>query len=262
MAAQENFTSTCWMANATQATIWMQSPLSTRVYVLTDLFDANKNLLNQQYSITTFEMWVRFAYTYKYQLTTPLPPGVYTVSVGFFSLDWKTNYKWIDSVCTFTVSAPPTRGGVTRTVATVNGQVCDVYSWPDSKGLTRTVSLKREGNGNAEHGGYAVQMTYKIAQTGRQVTVNWDIRNGDGGFGYFVSHEQYRNFVSGAQGPIANVIFNTDDSPLGRYFQVTGQALPSTSTSSAAHRFATTYSHYGTAVPVKKGSDGNDATPL
>jgi hypothetical protein len=388
-AVQQNFDVTCVTSNATETKISIKNALDDNVNILCDLFDAQNNLINQQYSTITLKGLVPFEYSYKYSPGPSLLPGTYTVAVGIFSLDWNTVYKWIDSVCPFTVSTPSftvvgsvssstakpgdtvtlsatimnstdpvsvlvdielydtngkrmfqwftdnqliqtkqsqtwtsswkvpsanitertvfnlcigvfkpnwteqyvwksgiasieivntipptvstmtpttplpttttaTGGRVTQTVATVNGQVCDVYSWPDSKGLTRTVSLKREGNGNTEHGGYAVQMTYKVPQTSRQVTINWDTSGGDGGFGYFVSHELYRKFVSGNDGSIAGRIFGVDDSPLGRYFQVIGEILTPTSMSSAAHRFTTIYSHYGTAVPVKKNANGED----
>ncbi len=41
-------------------------------------------------------------------------------------------------------------------------------------------------------------MTYQVpgASGARTVTVNKEA-TGDGGFGYFVSHERYRNFVDG-----------------------------------------------------------------
>src|SRR5437763_7723436 len=78
--------------------------------------------------------------------------------------------------------------GVSHQVAVVNGLQVDKYSWLDSHGLTRTVSLKQEGNGNAGHGGYATQMTYQL--NGQTITVNAD-PGGDGGFGYFVSHERF-----------------------------------------------------------------------
>src|SRR3954451_11664914 len=76
---------------------------------------------------------------------------------------------------------------VTHDSVIVNGFSADRYAWTDSSGRERTVSLKREGDGNPGHGGYAIQMTYRLP-AGRLITVNNDL--GDG-FGYFVSHERY-----------------------------------------------------------------------
>ena len=119
-------------------------------------------------------------------------------------------------------SASSALADVIHQVTVVNGLQVDQYSWPDSKGLTRTVALKQEGNGNPGHGGYAIQMTYQL--NGSTITVNAD-PGGDGGFGYFVSHERGRDFTDGTNDTIANKIFGVDDSPLGSAFAVVGQGV-------------------------------------
>jgi hypothetical protein len=149
-------------------------------------------------------------------------------------------------------------GSVTHQVAVVNGLQVDQYSWPDSGGLARTVSLKQEGNGNPGHGGYAIQMTYQLND--QTITVNAD-SGVDGGFGYFVSHERYRNFTDGSSDTIANKIFGVDDSPLGSGFPVVGRPLALGDPNAAAHRFTMTYGHYGTTFPIPKDSNGNDVQP-
>ena len=149
--------------------------------------------------------------------------------------------------------------GVQHAVKTVDGLSVDQYSWYDSKKLLRTVSLKQEGNGNPGHGGYAVQMTY---QTDAATTITVDAETGnDGGFGYFVSHERYRDFTDGDNDTIAHKIFHKDDSPLGSGFPATGEMLGTISKRGAAHRFTMTYHHYGTIAPIRKDADGNDVSP-
>lgn len=147
---------------------------------------------------------------------------------------------------------------VTHRIITVNGFSVDRYAWTDSAGLQRTVSLKREGDGNAGHGGYAVQMTYQLP-TGnhRRITADSDA---DEGFGYFVSHERYRDFTDGANDTIAHKIFRKDDSPLGRGFPVVGRRLNLGTDGMAAHRFTMSYPRYGTIDPIPKDADGNDVT--
>src|ERR1700761_5797999 len=109
--------------------------------------------------------------------------------------------------------------GVHHTVTTVNKLSVDKYSWYDSQRLLRTVSLKQEGNGNPGHGGYAVQMTYQTNGGAKTVTVDAE-NSSDGGFGYFVSHERYRDFTDGANDTIADHVYHKDDSPLGLDFPV------------------------------------------
>jgi hypothetical protein len=148
---------------------------------------------------------------------------------------------------------------VTYTITTVNGLRVDRYTWIDSVGLQRTVSLKREGEGNPGHGGYAVQMTYRSPFNKHGlVTVNAD--SGDG-FGYFVSHERYRDFTDGSNDTIAHHVFHTDDSPLGRNFAVGSKRLNLGTPGLEAHRFYTSYPRYGTVDPIAKDADGNDVAP-
>jgi hypothetical protein len=152
--------------------------------------------------------------------------------------------------------------GVQHTVTTVNGLSVDQYSWYDSTRLLRTVSLKQEGSGNSGHGGYAVQMTYQVKSSGKKKTITVDAEDSsDGGFGYFVSHERYRDFTDGANDTIANHVFHKDDSPLGLDFPVVGTALATKNTDGAAHRFTMTYRHYGTIARIKKDSNGDDVRP-
>jgi hypothetical protein len=150
---------------------------------------------------------------------------------------------------------------VKRVTTTVDGITVDLYSWYDSKKLLRTVALKREGNGNAGHGGYAVQMTYQVKTTNGAVRTV--VADGSAeGFGYFVSHERYRTFTDGKQGTIAGKVFKKDDSPLGRNFPVNEKRFLSPDRTWAAHRFTMTYRRYGTIDPIPKDPDtGNDAAP-
>ncbi len=154
---------------------------------------------------------------------------------------------------------PRPSGAVTFTTGTVNGLAADIWTWKDATGNPRTVAFKQEGHGNPGHGGYAIQFTY-IA-SGKTITINAD-SGGDGGFGYFVSHERYRTFADGATDTIAGHIFGVDDSPLGLGFTATA-SRPSMPPTFGAERFAITYGHYGTIFtdPVDPNT-GGDSTPL
>lgn len=159
--------------------------------------------------------------------------------------------------------APPLTW-VTHTEAVVLGLHVEQYAWYDSQCLKRTVSLKLEGAGNPGHGGYAVQMTYQVPTVSgfAEIFVNKDATS-DGGFGYFVSHERYRNFVDNSSDTIASKIFHVDDSPLGLDFATTGVALsPGAYAKSQAYRISTTYYHYGTITPDPVTADGSDTTNL
>lgn len=149
---------------------------------------------------------------------------------------------------------------VGHAVTNVNGLSVDRYTWRDASGRPRSVSLKRQGDGNPGNGGYAVQMTYQYLDAGtwRTVTVN-QTSGGDGGFGYFVGHERYRDFSNGSQGTIA-ARFGADDSPLGRRFPVVGTHLP-LGARAAGHRFTLDYPRYGTVQPIAKDANGNDVSP-
>ena len=155
-------------------------------------------------------------------------------------------------------SAAPVQHGVT----TVNGLKVDAYRWTDSKGRPRAVFLKREGEGNPGHGGYAVRMTYQANLFGiwTPIVVN-EVPGFDGGFGYFVSHERYRDFADGSEGTIAGKIFGADDSPLGLNFPVTGGPVPVSNPKAKAHRFRLSYPRYGTIAPIPKNADGANVSP-
>jgi len=141
--------------------------------------------------------------------------------------------------------------GVQRTSTTTLGLAVDQYTWTDSQGQPRTVSLKQQGNGNPGNGGYAVQMTYRVLESGNWRTVTANMASGgDGGFGYFVAHELYRSFDDGSSGTIAD-LHGEDDSPLGLSFPVSTTASVITSTSTAAsHTFKLTYPKWGTLTPL------------
>ncbi|MBN8888285.1 MAG: hypothetical protein J0I77_21410 [Rudaea sp.] len=144
-----------------------------------------------------------------------------------------------------------TGDGVQRTSTTVLGLAVDQYTWTDSQGQPRSVSLKQQGNGNPGNGGYAVQMTYRVLEGGvwRTVTANM-ASGGDGGFGYFVAHELYRSFSDGSSGTIA-ALHGEDDSPLGLAFPVTTSASTITAASTvASHSFRLTYPKWGTLAPM------------
>jgi hypothetical protein len=169
--------------------------------------------------------------------------------------------KWGWTLAVFAaalISSGSAQAAVTHTVTTVNGLKVDRYAWPDSQGRPRTVSLKREGAGNPGHGGYAIQMTYQARVNGAWRTI---VVNSDEGFGYFVSHEAYRQFTDGATGTIAQHVFHVDDSPLGRSFPVTGKELPSGDPDRAARRFTMSYPRYGTIDPIPKDANGEDSSP-
>src|SRR5688572_19680843 len=107
--------------------------------------------------------------------------------------------KFVLALAALTLSAPAAgaeAAPVRHFDTTVNGVEVDRYIWRDSKGLLRSVSLKKQGNGNPGHGGYAVQMTYEVREGAsvRRVVAN-ATPGGDGGFGYFVSHERYRYYT-------------------------------------------------------------------
>lgn len=155
-------------------------------------------------------------------------------------------------------------GQVERVDQTINGVAVDTFRWLDSRKRLRTISFKKQGSGNTGNGGYAVQMTYQYPNNAgalRTTTVAAPATN-DGGFGYFVSHERYRDFSDGTQDTIAGKIFNKDDSPLGRGFPATIQTYPLQDGKVAIYKATITYPRYGTvdARPVNAG--GSDSPPL
>lgn len=138
---------------------------------------------------------------------------------------------------------------VSRKSTTTDGLEVYEFSWTDAAGFKRTASLKKQGEGNPGNGGYAVRMTYQVQNgDGSRRTVVAKAPKNDG-FGYFVSHERYRTFNDGKEdSPIAQKIFNTDDSPLGRGFPVTAR-IGANDASLKSIRFSLSYPRYGTKEP-------------
>lgn len=148
---------------------------------------------------------------------------------------------------------------VRHTAQTIDGIAVDTYSWFDSKNLLRSVSLKREGGGNPAHGGYAIRMTFQRIIDGRKPTITASADDsGDTGFGYFVSHERYRDFADGDNDTIAHKIFGADDSPLGKGFPVVGTSRLGPKSASASHTFTLSYPRYGTIAPIPRDENGNE----
>ena len=171
----------------------------------------------------------------------------------------KTFYRFACAVPLLGLVAPLPAAAVSVTSGTVAGLAADIWTWTDASGHPRTVALKKEGSGNPGHGGYAIQFTYRA---GGQITINPDNSAGDGGFGYFVSHERYRSFADGTVDTIASHIFGKDDSPLGLGFAATA-SMPATPAGTGAERFTIAYGHYGTIVAHKVNDNtGTDAVPL
>ena len=171
----------------------------------------------------------------------------------------KSRFRFACAIPVLGLLAPLPAAAVSVTTGTVGGLVADIWTWTDAAGHPRTVALKKEGNGNPGHGGYAIQFT-NVA--GTKITINADNSAGDGGFGYFVSHERYRSFADGKVDTIASHIFGKDDSPLGLGFAAT-TAMPATPAGTGAERFTIAYGHYGTIVPhTVNDNTGTDAVPL
>ncbi|MGV3619360.1 MAG: hypothetical protein ACO1OB_01010 [Archangium sp.] len=148
--------------------------------------------------------------------------------------------------------APENGDGVSFKQETVNGIAVNTYTWTDSGGKPRTVSLKREGSGNAGHGGYAVQFTYEV--NGQTVRVD-GTQGGEYGFGFFVGHERTRKFDDGSESTIA-AKHGEDDSPLGLSFGVTSaRSTIAANSTVATHTFTTSYPKWGTAQPMANVDD-------
>lgn len=148
---------------------------------------------------------------------------------------------------------------VQHSTGTIDGLAVDIWTWTDSAGVTQRTVIKREGQGNPGHGGYATHLSYRNG--GARVDIPADPGR-DGGFGYFVSHERYRRFAGGAVDTIASRIFHKDDSPLGRGFPAT-LSFPTVPAGAGAERVTIQYGHYGTVQPVPiDPNTGADATPL
>jgi hypothetical protein len=141
----------------------------------------------------------------------------------------------------------------------VNGIQATTYTWTDSKGQLRTVSLKNQSAANTGNGGYAVKMTY--TDGGIPVTLGCDDQAGDGCWGYFVGHELGRTLDDGRSDQrIALLNGEGDDSPFGRLFPVTAssQSAITGASTSATHKFTTLYPKWGTVAPM---ADVTAATP-
>lgn len=140
-----------------------------------------------------------------------------------------------------------TGDGISFKRETISGIAVDTYTWLDSTGHTRTVSLKREGAGNSGHGGYAVQLTWEAA--GRTMRAD-GTQGGEYGFGFFVGHEHARDFDDNSNGTIAGK-HGEDDSPLGLGFAVTStRSTIAAASTIATHTFTTTYPKWGTVQPM------------
>ena len=127
------------------------------------------------------------------------------------------------------------------------------YTWRDSATYPRSVSLVPAGGTT----GYAVQMTYTKNLGANTVVLNTDLNAPDGGFGYFVSHELFRNFSDGANTTIADKIGLEDDSPLGKGLASTSTAQ-SVGSAQAMHEFRLNYPRWATKALV----DDPDAVVL
>ena len=141
----------------------------------------------------------------------------------------------------------------------VGGIRATTYTWTDSKGQLRSVSLKNQSAANTGNGGYAVKMTY--TDGGTPVTLGCNDAAHDGCWGYFVAHEHGRNLDDGRGGQsIAWLNGEPDDSPLSRQFAVTasGQSAITAASTSATHQFTTPYPKWGT---VSAMADVDAATP-
>jgi hypothetical protein len=104
-----------------------------------------------------------------------------------------------------------------------------------------------------------VRITYQVPSGNTWTTIVADATpGGDGGFGYFVSHERYRDFTDGSNDTIAGKIFHVDDSPLGLGFPVSGSTVATNLPAALAHRFTLNYPRYGTKAPIIKNADGDD----
>jgi uncharacterized repeat protein (TIGR02543 family) len=142
---------------------------------------------------------------------------------------------------------------------TVNAAPISVirYAWRDSAGDPRSVSLVPASPVNS---GYAAQMSYQVNDGGKRTVYLSADPGGDGGFGYFVSHELYRDFSDGQNGTISATYHGEDDSPFGRYLPSTGSAQ-SAGQSQAAHEFRLDYPRWGTVGAMPDPSATTPAAP-
>ncbi len=130
---------------------------------------------------------------------------------------------------------------------TVNGLSTSVirYTWRDSGNDPRSVSLVPPSGSTM---GYAVQMTHTVVDGVKRTAVLEAMPDPDGGFGYFVSHELFRDFGGNNSGTLAS-LHGEDDSPLGRYLPSTGSAF-SVSATQATQELRLTYPRWGTVATI------------
>ncbi|BBE71277.1 hypothetical protein [Oharaeibacter diazotrophicus] len=154
-------------------------------------------------------------------------------------------------------------GKVERVAETIGGVAVDTFRWYDSAGLVRSVSFKKQGSGNTGNGGYAIRMTYQYRDaSGVKNVVAPAPAGGDGGFGYFVSHERYRDFADGSQDTIAGKIFHADDSPLGLGFPATIGTAVRQNGAVMAYAATIAYPRYGTVAQRPVNANGSDSPAL
>lgn len=131
----------------------------------------------------------------------------------------------------------------------VSGSGATTYTWTDSAGKPRTISLKKQLSTNSGNGGYALSMSYMDGTN--PVTLSCDDGVDDGCWGYFVGYEHVRNLDNGEWSTIA-ALNNDTDKPNGRSFAVTASSqstITSTSTS-ATHQFTILYPVWGTTAAL------------
>lgn len=161
---------------------------------------------------------------------------------------------------TVTLAPPANLANVTTAPTTtvklesglVEGKLVDRYTWRDSAGKPRSASLVRYDT-TGKNGGYAIQFTYQTYDSNTQQWKTVTIRPpnasaGDAGFGYFVSHELYREFTNNTSGSIA-AKHSQDDSPLGR--GIAGQSwTKQLNNTQAIHTITQRYPKWGTTSGV------------
>lgn len=131
----------------------------------------------------------------------------------------------------------------------VSGSGATTYTWMDSAGKPRTVSLKNQLSSNSGNGGYALSMSYMDGTT--PVTLSCDDGAEDGCWGYFAGYEHVRALDNGEWATLAS-LNGEQDALLGRKFAVTASAqstITSTSTS-ATHQFTILYPVWGTTAAM------------
>jgi len=154
-------------------------------------------------------------------------------------------------------------GKVERVSGMLGGVAVDTFWWYDSAGLVRSVSFKKQGSGNTGNGGYAIRMSYQYRDaSGLKNVIASAPAGGDGGFGYFVGHERYRDFADGTQDTIAGKIFGADDSPLGLGFPATIAIESRKSGKVMAYSATVNYPRYGTVAQRPVNANGSDSPAL